>query len=60
MRTFVVLLIVASALAGCEGSVRGNALQFREARDAYMACAKANGAAACQAERDVMNAAAIR
>lgn len=55
-----VVAALAVVLAGCAGSAQGNANDFRAARDAYMACAKAHGAANCTAERDVMNAAALR
>jgi hypothetical protein len=49
-----------ATMAGCAGSAQGNARDFREARDAYMACVKERGTANCTAERDVMNAAAVR
>ena len=39
------LIGLGAILSGCAGSVMGNGMDFRTARDAYMACAKANGAA---------------
>src|SRR5262249_50809148 len=51
-------ILLAFALSACAGSPMRAALDFREARDAYTACARERAAAGCEAELNVMRATA--